>query len=103
MNRPNYISEAQWKQAQRHNPDPANMVPVPVLGFVELQLWIQNQDKEAGKYREWAQKLHEALNAMEATSQQMNVKVREHRQAQQRLRHRLVQVCSQWGAHGMMT
>ena len=30
---PQGISEIQWSEAKKHNPDPSKLLPVPMLGF----------------------------------------------------------------------
>lgn len=33
-----------WEQAKKDNPDPENLIPVPMIGFAELRNRLQHQE-----------------------------------------------------------
>ena len=39
-----------WKQAIADNPDPENMIPVPMVGFEDLETRIDNQNRQAAAH-----------------------------------------------------
>ncbi|RQM25079.1 hypothetical protein B5M09_000234 [Aphanomyces astaci] len=52
--RPPHVGEKLWIQAQRDNPDPANLVPAAVVGFKELSTRIQLQQAHIKKFHGYA-------------------------------------------------
>ena len=49
---PNGIDPLIWRQAKLDNPDPENLIPVPMIGFKELQKRLKHQEQQT--------KLHQA-------------------------------------------
>jgi len=40
-----------WEQAKRDNPDPKNLIPVPMIGFTELRNRLQHQELMAKQHQ----------------------------------------------------
>ncbi|ETV73631.1 hypothetical protein H257_11738 [Aphanomyces astaci] len=90
--RPPHVGEKLWIQAQRDNPDPANLVPAAVVGFKELSTRIQLQQAHIKKFHGYAKDLVAQVQDMEKASRHTDVKLTQCRQQHIALFHRLVQL-----------
>ncbi|ETV98964.1 hypothetical protein, variant [Aphanomyces invadans] len=90
--RPPHVGEKLWIQAQRDNPDPANLVPAAVVGFKELSTRIQLQQAHIKKFHGYAKDLVVQVQEMEKASRNTDVKLTQCRQQHIALFHRLVQL-----------
>ncbi|XP_041974381.1 probable nucleoporin Nup54 [Aricia agestis] len=53
-----------WKQAQADNPDPANYIPVPIIGFSEIKFRAKCQAEEAALQAGWLRRAAETLGEL---------------------------------------
>ncbi|OQR98346.1 carbohydrate-binding protein [Thraustotheca clavata] len=90
--RPAHISEKLWTQAQRDNPDPANCVPAPVIGFKELSTRIKLQQEHADKFATYADDMVTQVKEMEKSSRETDVKLAQCRHQHVALFHRLIKL-----------
>lgn len=90
--RPPHVSDRLWTQAELDNPDPANLVPVPVVGFGDLLKRIQAQQTHADKLNTFTDGLRGQLKEMEKHTRATEEKLEKCRHEHVQLFHALVKV-----------
>lgn len=91
--RPATISARQYELAERNNPDPANLVPVPIIGFEDLTKRIGEQDKANLEYQRRLEEEQKRLYSMRQEHElTTKTKIEALRKNQANLSHRLLKV-----------
>lgn len=91
-NPPQGIDPRLWQQAQKDNPDPKRLIPVPILGFKMLQQRIQCQDQQAKMYQGRLDAIAEEIDNLRKRNQNTASLVEDAKRKQLELGHRVLHV-----------
>ncbi|XP_049942523.1 probable nucleoporin Nup54 [Schistocerca serialis cubense] len=81
-----------WKQAQAENPDSANLIPVPVIGFEALAARAKAQEREAAAHLAALDRSAAEVSTLRAALARTAAKVSEQRRRALSLEHRALVV-----------
>ncbi|XP_039256690.1 nuclear pore complex protein Nup54-like [Styela clava] len=91
-NPPSGIDAVIWEQAKADNPDPTSLIPVPMIGFSELQNRLMHQEMMAKQHQSrldiLSNKLHD-LQQMQVNAQSM---IEQNKRQYLQLSHRVLKV-----------
>lgn len=81
-----------WKQAIEDNPDPTKFIPVPIVGFDELKLRIQCQEKETETHALYLAKVQRDLTELKQKHIDATATILGHKRKLADLSHRILNV-----------
>lgn len=91
-NPPKGIDPRLWKQAREDNPDPTKFIPVPIVGFKELQARIKCQETETETHTLYLQKVQNDLAELKQRHASSTAKILEHKRKLADLSHRILKI-----------
>lgn len=91
-NPPKGIDPRMWKQAKQDNPDPKKFIPVPIVGFSELNWRIKCQEAETDIHNQYMSKLQKDIEELKQRHASTTAKMMEHRRKLADLSHRILKV-----------
>jgi len=93
---PQGISDLQWSQAKKHNPDPKKLVPVPMLGFEQLARTHTHQRLQCEQQTARLEQLQAKIQKLADKSLERQQKIVEHRKDAAQLARKLLRlICRQ--------
>eukprot|EP00571_Detonula_confervacea_P017759 CAMPEP_0172311774 /NCGR_PEP_ID=MMETSP1058-20130122/15766_1 /TAXON_ID=83371 /ORGANISM="Detonula confervacea, Strain CCMP 353" /LENGTH=457 /DNA_ID=CAMNT_0013025061 /DNA_START=12 /DNA_END=1385 /DNA_ORIENTATION=+ len=92
MPKPPHISNQVWNEALARNPDPKELVPVPLVGAPALHSRIVSQQEKANALATHARKLRETLQFLEKAARCSKDSIRHSNSEQEALRRRLLEI-----------
>ena len=90
--KPPHISNQVWNEALASNPDPNELVPVPLVGAPALHSRIVSQQEKANALAAHAKKLRETLQFLEKTAVSSKGAIKQSNDEQDALRRRLLEI-----------
>ncbi|KAJ6635529.1 putative nucleoporin Nup54 [Pseudolycoriella hygida] len=78
-NPPKGIDPRMWKQAKQCNNDPKKFIPLPIVGFSELNCRIKCQESETNIHNQYMSKLQKGIEELKQRHASPTVKMMEHR------------------------
>ncbi|XP_078325734.1 nuclear pore complex protein Nup54-like isoform X2 [Crassostrea virginica] len=81
-----------WQQAKLDNPDPDNLVPVPMIGFKALHQRLKHQEQQTQAHQQRLDLISEDLESLQQKQVNMLAKLEEYKRKHIQLSHRLLQV-----------
>lgn len=91
-NPPKGIDPRLWLQAKKDNPNPSKFLPVPIIGFGELQWRIKCQENETETHKHYLAKVQQDLAELKQRHASTTTKIMEHKRKFAELSHRILQV-----------
>ncbi|KAJ6635578.1 putative nucleoporin Nup54 [Pseudolycoriella hygida] len=91
-NAPKGIDPRMWKQAKHDNPDPKKFIPVPIIGFSELNWRIKCQEAETDIHYQYMSKLQKDIEELKQRHASTTAKMMEHRRKLADLSHRILKI-----------
>lgn len=91
-NPPKGIDPRMWKQAKQDNPDPKKFIPVPIVGFSELNWRIKCQEAETDIHNQYMSKLQKDIEELKQRHASTTAKMMEHRRKLADLSHRILKI-----------
>ncbi|XP_012253985.2 nuclear pore complex protein Nup54 [Athalia rosae] len=91
-NPPSCIDPRLWKQAQLDNPNPEKYIPVPMIGFNQVQYRLKCQEEETVKHRAFLDMAAERIQGLQRQHIATQARLKEHRRTLLELQHRVLQV-----------
>ncbi|WAR00810.1 NUP54-like protein [Mya arenaria] len=91
-NPPAGINPMLWQQAILDNPDPEQLIPVPMIGFKELHRRLKFQDQQTRLHQQRLDLMAEGLSEFQTKQSNMLAKLDEYKRRHLELSHRLLQV-----------
>lgn len=91
-NPPKGIDPRMWAQAKKDNPNPSKFIPVPIIGFNELQWRIKCQETETETHKQYLVKVQHDLGELKQRHATTTAKIMEHKRKFAELSHRILQV-----------
>ncbi|XP_061189372.1 nucleoporin p54-like [Saccostrea echinata] len=81
-----------WEQAKLDNPDPENLIPVPMIGFKTLHQRLKHQEQQTQAHQQRLDIIAEDLESLQQKQVNMLAKLEEYKRKHIQLSHRLLQV-----------
>ncbi|KAK6976785.1 nucleoporin p54 [Biomphalaria glabrata] len=81
-----------WQQAKLDNPDPEKYIPVPMIGFKELQRRLKHQAEQTRLYQQRLDVIASDLSDLQTQHSTMLSKLEDHKRKDLELGHRLLKV-----------
>ncbi|ESO89471.1 hypothetical protein LOTGIDRAFT_192964 [Lottia gigantea] len=81
-----------WQQAKLDNPNPEEYVPVPMIGFKEVQQRLKYQEQQTSLHQQRIDEMGEDLSELQNKHSNMLAKLEEYKRKHLELGHRLLQV-----------
>lgn len=91
-NPPAGIDPLLWQQAKKDNPDPESFVPIPIVGFKELQQRLKQQDQQTKSHQSRLDLIAQGLNDLQNKQRNTVARVEEAKRKHLKLGHRLLKV-----------
>ncbi|PVD34818.1 hypothetical protein C0Q70_06096 [Pomacea canaliculata] len=91
-NPPAGIDPLLWRQAKLDNPDPDRLVPVPMVGFRELQRRLKHQQEETKLHQQRLDVMAGDLSELQTQHSQTLAKLDDYKRKHLELGHRLLKV-----------
>lgn len=91
-NPPCGIDPLLWEQAKLDNPDPEQLIPVPMIGFAELRRRFKLQEHEIKQHQCRLDAIAEDISKLQIQHTNTVAKIEEHKRQQQNLYHRILKV-----------
>lgn len=88
--KPPHVSNQVWNEALARNPDPRELVPVPLVGAAAIHSRIVSQQEKANALAAHAKKLRETLEFLENAARSSKDAIRHSNSEQEALRRRLL-------------
>jgi len=93
---PQGISEIQWSEAKKHNPDPKKLLPVPMLGFETLNKTHTHQRLQSEQQSLRLNHLKAKLQKLQDATTERQQKIVEHRKDADQLSRKMLRlICRQ--------
>ncbi|XP_028397776.1 nucleoporin p54-like [Dendronephthya gigantea] len=93
-NPPAGIHPILWEQARKDNPQPHRLVPVPILGFEQLQSRIKQQEQETALHQHALEILSDDITTLQQKHTETLTKLAEYKRRFLDLSHRVLKVIS---------
>lgn len=90
--KPSHISNQAWTEALARNPDPKELMPVPLVGAHALHSRIVSQQERANALATHAKKLRETLEFLENSANSSKDAIKHSNLDQEALRRRLLEI-----------
>ena len=90
--KPSHISNQTWTEALARNPDPKELMPIPILGAPALHSRIVSQQERANALAMHAKKLRETLLFLEKSANSSKDAIKRSNLDQEALRRRLLEI-----------
>lgn len=91
-NPPAGIDPLLWQQAKKDNPDPESFVPIPIVGFQELQQRLKQQEQQTKCHQSRIDLIAQELNELQNKHRNTIARVEEAKRKHLNLGHRLLKV-----------
>jgi len=91
-----------WQQAKLDNPDPDRYIPVPMIGFKELQRRLRHQAEQTKAYQQRMDVIAGDLTALQTQHSTMLSKLEDYKRKYLELGHRLLKVIVKQEIHRKM-
>nr|KAG5707790.1 hypothetical protein BaRGS_015950 [Batillaria attramentaria] len=91
-NPPAGVDPLLWRQAKLDNPDPERLVPVPMVGFRELQRRLKHQEEETRLHQQRLDVIAGDLGKLQTQHSQTLAKLDDYKRKHLELSHRLLKV-----------
>ena len=89
---PSGINPILWEQAKRNNPNPNKLIPVPIVGFQELNKRFKLQEQENQAQKSCLYKKKEDIEAINTKNRLLMNKIEQYKSKNEELEHRLLKV-----------
>ncbi|XP_046561465.1 nucleoporin p54-like isoform X2 [Haliotis rubra] len=86
------IDPVLWQQAKLDNPDPTRLIPVPMIGFKEVQRRLQHQQEQTRLHQQRLDVMSGDLTDLQNKHSNMLARQEEYKRKHLELGHRLLQV-----------
>ena len=90
--KPPHISNQVWNEALARNPDPKELMPMPLVGAAALHSRIVSQQDKANSLATHAKKLRETLQFLEKAARSSKESIKHSNSEQEALRRRLLEI-----------
>jgi len=84
-----------WEQAKKDNPDPKNLIPVPIMGFNELLTRLKHQQYQNTQHKRRLEILNEEISKLQSCQSTTIAKLAQYKRKHLELAHRTLQVMTQ--------
>ncbi|KAJ8297550.1 hypothetical protein KUTeg_024081 [Tegillarca granosa] len=91
-NPPSGIDPLLWQQAKLDNPDPENLIPVPMIGFKALNQRTKHQEQQTKAHQQRLDMIAHELTQLQHKHSNMLAKLEEYKRKHIELAHKLLQV-----------
>ncbi|CAE1242890.1 NUP54 [Acanthosepion pharaonis] len=91
-NPPAGIDPLLWQQAKKDNPDPESFVPIPIVGFQQLQQRLKQQEQQTKCHQSRIDLIAQELNELQNKHRNTIARVEEAKRKHLNLGHRLLKV-----------
>lgn len=89
------IDSILWEQAKKDNPDPKNLIPVPMMGFKELLTRLNHQQYQNTQHKRRLEILNEEIEKLQSSQSTTVAKLAQYKRKHLELGHRVLQVMIQ--------
>jgi nuclear pore complex protein Nup54 len=89
---PSGINPILWEQAKRNNPNPNKLIPVPIIGFKELNKRFKLQEQENQAQKSCLYNLKEDIETINTKNRLLMNKIEQYKNKNEELEHRLLKV-----------
>lgn len=91
-NPPVGIDPLLWDQAKKDNPDPDQLIPVPLLGFDTLQSRLLQQEEQCSAHQSRLDAIANDINSLKNTESSTQAKMAQLKRSQLEMGHRLLKI-----------
>ena len=81
-----------WDQAKKDNPDPDQLIPVPLLGFDTLHARLVQQEEQCGAHQSRLDAIADDINSLKNTESSTQAKMAQLKRSQLEMGHRLLKI-----------
>ena len=81
-----------WDQAKKDNPDPEQLIPVPLLGFDTLHSRLTQQEEQCNAHQSRLDAIANDINSLKNTESSTQAKMAQLKRSQLEMGHRLLKI-----------
>ena len=81
-----------WEQAKKDNPDPTNLIPVPMMGFTELLNRLQHQQYQSTQHKRRLDLVSEEISKLQVSHSTTVAKIAQYKRKHLELGHRVLEI-----------